>query len=215
MQFEIPIEEARGKRSYIISLHLVVCFLLIITGIFEFLLFVFFSKSAADQFHYFHLLKWGGPVTTLLGLTLLGFLIFKNKWLNEVRINRGVRIVELIIFTGFTFIAWQLKVVYPAAMFGIIAVCLLLALFWETKTGERNVVISENGILIPKASGGELLKWYEVQNVIHRFGIITIDCIDNRLLQWNTKKSALDEELLYEFCKAKIAAGLKDRGKVW
>lgn len=215
MQFEIPIEEARGKRSYIISLHLVVCFLLIVTGIFEFILYLFFSKSAGDKFHYFHLLKWGGPLTTLLGLILLGFLIFKNQWLNNMAVNRTVRIAELVLFAVFALAALKLDVVYPAAMFGIIAACLLLAIFWETKNGERKVMINEDGILTPKATGYQQLHWYEVQNVILKFGIITIDCADNRLLQWNTKPFPIDEELFKDFCAAKIAAGLKDRGKNW
>lgn len=215
MQFEIPIEDTRGKRSYIISLHLVVCFLLIVTGIFEFVLYLFFAKSAGDKFHYFHLLKWGGPLTTLLGFVLLGFLIFKNKWLDHTAVNRTVRFAELILFAGFAIAAWKLDVVYPAAMFGIIAVCLLLALFWETKSGERKVIINEEGIITPKATGSQQLRWYEVQNIILKFGIITIDCVDNRLLQWNIKSFSVDEELFRDFCTAKIAAGLKERGKIW
>ena len=215
MQFEIPVEEARGKRSYVISLHLIVCFLLIVTGIFEFLVYLFFSKSAGDKFPYFHLLKWGGPLTSILGLGLLGFLIFKNKWLNNPSVNRMVRITELVLFSAFAFAAWRLNVHYPAAIFAAVAACLLFAIFWETKNNERKVVVSEEGISTPKASGSQLFHWYEVKNVVHRFGVITIDCVDNRLLQWNTKAAAIDEELFSEFCKAKIAAGLKDRGKNW
>lgn len=215
MQFEIPVEETRGKRSYIVSLHIVVCFLLIVTGIFEFVLYLLFAKSAGDKFHYFHLLKWGGPLTVLLGFTLLGFLIFKNKWLNHTAVNRTVRIAELILFACFALAAWKVDVVYPAAMFGIIAACLLLALFWETKSRERKVVISEEGIITPKATGNQQLYWYEVQNVILKFGILTIDCVDNRLLQWTIKPVSVDEELFRDFCMAKIAAGVKDRGKNW
>ncbi len=215
MQFEIPIEETRGKRSYIISLHLVVCFLLIVTGIFEFVLYLFFAKSAGDLFHYFHLLKWGGPLTSLLGFILLGFLIFKNKWLDDRAVNRTVRIVELIVFAGFTFAAWKLKVIYPAAMFGIIAACLLMALFWETKNMERKVIIGEEGIITPKATGNQQLRWYEVQNILLKFGILTIDCVDNRLLQWQVKSFSTDVESFNDFCKAKIAASMKERGKNW
>ena len=74
MHFEIPIEDTRGKRSYILLLHLAVCFLLIITGVMEFLLYVFFAKTAGDKFHYFHLLKWGGPMTFILGIVGLAII---------------------------------------------------------------------------------------------------------------------------------------------
>ncbi|HQE12120.1 MAG TPA: hypothetical protein PLQ78_05190 [Flavipsychrobacter sp.] len=215
MHFEIPIEDTRGKRSYILLLHLAVCFLLIITGVMEFLLYVFFAKTAGDKFHYFHLLKWGGPMTFILGIALLGLLIVKNRWFGNHPMNRVIRIIELILFSGFAFIAWKLQVTYPAAMFAIIAGCLFFAIFWEAPTGERKVIINEKGILLPKANGNLSLNWYEIEQVILRYGIITIDCLDNRLLQWNIKSISFDEASFHEFCKAKIAASIKDRGKNW
>jgi len=214
MQYVIPVVEERGKRSYIISLHLIVCFLLIVTGIFEILLHVFFSKSASVQFQHFTLLKFGGIITSLSGFVLLGLLLFKNKWFTNMKFNHGVRIIELILFVIFTVIALRYQVIYPAIIFGIVCVALIYALFWENKTGERNVIINEVGILTPKANT-DPLKWHEIQHVVLRFGIITIDCLDNRLLQWNIQDITFDEDIFSEFCKAQIAANIKNRGKNW
>lgn len=195
-------------------LHLIVCFLLIVTGIFEILLFVFFSKSANNPFQHFALLKWGGITTLLLGLLLLGFLIFKNKLLTKTPVNRILRIIELLIFTTFAITAWRYEINFPAAIFGVTAAALLYALFWENNTKEKKVIVSESGIQIPKATN-QSLQWYEIQNLVLRYGIITIDCLDNHLMQWNVQKTDFDEEIFNEFCKAQIAANIKNRIKNW
>lgn len=215
MQFEIPIEDARGKRSYILLLHIVACFLLIITGIMEVILYVMFSKAAADKFSYFYLLKSGGIVTSCLGIILLCLLIFKNKWFSRQNFNRAIRIIEFLIFGTFSLLAWRLDVHYPAAMFGIIAFILLLALFWESASSGRVVRFNEQSILVPTSYGSQSLHWYEVQQVILRYGILTIDCVDNRLLQWNIRHATIDDVSFQEFCHAKIAASAKERSKVW
>jgi hypothetical protein len=214
MQFEIPVVEERGKKSYIITLHLIVCFLLIVTGIFELLLHLFFSKTANAQFQHFTLLGYGGVITAIAGFVLLGLLLFKNKWLIDTKVNRIVRIIELLLFISFTVIALRYEIVYPAIIFGIACVALLYALFWESKTAEKKVVINENGIFTPKANVGTL-HWYEIQHVILRFGIITIDCLDNKLFQWSIQKIDFDEEIFTEFCKAQIAANIQNRDKNW
>ena len=131
-----------------------------------------------------------------------------------MKFNHGVRIIELILFVIFTVIALRYQVIYPAIIFGIVCVALIYALFWENKTGERNVIINEVGILTPKANT-DPLKWHEIQHVVLRFGIITIDCLDNRLLQWNIQDITFDEDIFSEFCKAQIAANIKNRGKNW
>lgn len=214
MQFEIPIIEERGKKSYIITLHLLVCFLLIVTGIFEVLLHLFFAKTAGAKFPHFTLLKIGGVLTFILGLALLSIIIFKNKWLIKPTVNKTLRITEFIIFISFALVAWNYDVQYPALIFGITAAALLYGLYWENQAIDKKVIIGEKGISLPKA-GRNFLHWQEVQRVLLRHGIITIDCLDNHLFQWNIQSFSFDEEIFSEFCKAQIAAGVKDRKKDW
>lgn len=214
MQFEIPIVEERGKRSYIITLHLIVCFLLIITGIFEVLLHIFFSKTASAQFQHFTLLKVGGFIAIILGLALLSIVTFKNKWLIKPSVNKSLRIIELLIFGAFTFIAWKYDIKYPAIIFGITTMALLYGLYWENQEIAKKVIVQESGITLPK-TGNHSLNWHEVQRVMLRHGIITIDCVDNHLFQWNIRSFDFNEEIFSEFCKAQIAASLKDRNKNW
>ena len=211
MQFLFSLKEKSNKRKYIISLHLIVCFVLLITGIFEVLLFVFFEKSAQKEFAHFQLLKTGGMITFLLGLILLIFLIVKNKWLTNKKINAVLRSIELLLFISFTILALQYGIVYPAFIFGGISATLFFALFWENKAEKLVVTISEKGIRTPK----HFLEWHEIEALIYRHQILTINTVDNHLYQWETYQGDTDEALLEEFCKAKIAAGIKNRGKIW
>jgi len=214
MQFEIPVREERGRKNYIITLHLIVCFLLLVTGIFEFLVYIFFSKSGSQYFAYFPLFKWSGIITFLAGIALLSLILFRNKWLAKPGVNKAMRSFEFALFTVFTIVAWKHQVIYPAVIFGVTALVLLFGFFWENRHETRKVIMDEKGIWLPKA-GNRFLKWHEVERIILKFGIITIDCVDNRLLQWNVETVNFDDEIFQEFCHAQIAAHLSQRNKNW
>ena len=55
------------------------------------------------------------------------------------------------------------------------------------------------------------LEWQEVENILFRFSIITIDCYDNRLFQWNIKAIDFDLEDFKKFCARQIERNKKTR----
>ena len=54
------------------------------------------------------------------------------------------------------------------------------------------------------------LAWNEIEQVILRFGILTIDCTDNHLYQWNVNTPDFSKEELEAYCTKQV---MENKGK--
>jgi hypothetical protein len=69
-----------------------------------------------------------------------------------------------------------------------------------------NIIIEEAGIVINGDARTRKLLWTEIDAVLLRFGILTIECADNRLIQRNIADSTINAASVTQYCIEKIEA---------
>lgn len=220
MFFELPLTEEKIKRQQVITLHLIVTFLLIATGVFLLLLQYFINSLSGSQraaLITFTIPNAAGTIILFCGLLMTALLIFRHGWLIEKRVNRMVRIAELLVLLCFASFAAINSLMVPAIIYGIAAGAILFAIYWESVSDSTLYIhVNERGIKLPVTSRKRFLEWWEVENVLLRFGVLTIDCCDNRLFQWNIKAISFDKESFQRFCTKHISESREMRKKyVW
>ena len=190
MEYDLPLAEEKVKPHQVTTLHLVCALGFIGTG-------------AIIAVYNFTIPLWGVALL-VAGALLLGLTIFKNKWVTSKEINPTVRIAELAIAITVAIYAaiqqWKL----PTGMFGVLSAGLMFSLYWERKAGGTIYVhIDETGLRLPVVRQ-RFLPWTAVDQVVYRFGTLTINTADNHLFQWNIALPDFDNEIFEAFCSAKI-----------
>ncbi|HRO42638.1 MAG TPA: hypothetical protein PL009_07370 [Flavipsychrobacter sp.] len=217
MVFELPLTEEKVKRQQVIALHLIVTFTLVATGAFLLLIQYLLNSLSGSQREAFTMLSFPsacGAVTLLAGATLLVLLISKSRWIMEKKTNRVLRIIELGILLCFASFAAMNDLVMAAIVYGIVAAAILFAFYWESISDNTLYIhVDERGIKLPLTSRKRFLEWWEVEIVLLRFGVLTIECCDNRLFQWNIKAINFDKESFQRFCHERIANSKEKRTK--
>jgi hypothetical protein len=215
MHFDLPLAEEKVKQRQVITLHLIVSFTLMATGIFLLLLKTFLNTLPLDKvaaLMSFTISKAWGISILVTGLLLMTMILTKSKWLLQKKVNRNVRAVELVIILCLASFAAINELLTPAILYGLIGGAILFAIYWEGVSDNTLYIhINEKGIKLPLTSRKKFLEWWEIDQVLLRFGILTIDCHDNRLFQWNIKSLNFDKEDLKRFCTEHIAASKKKR----
>jgi hypothetical protein len=220
MNFRLPLIEEKVNRQQVIAMHLIVSFVLLVTGAFILSYRSFLNNIPADKrlklVDFPISMKWG-VVIALGGLLLLGMVVFKNHFLDDKKKNVTVRFLELIILLSFITYAIITSAWMPAVIYGIVTGAILFSIYWENATDNTLYIdIDEKGIRLPITSRRKTLAWWEIEQVLLRFSILTIDCQDNRLFQWNIRETELDKEKFEQFCKQQVTTNKEKRQKrVW
>lgn len=225
MIFQLSLTEEKVKRHQATALHLIVAFALMVVGAMLCLAYIFFKKAPMNKGeivaqYMAQLLQgsWWGITAIIMGLALAFIAMFRSKWLQQPRVNKTFRIVELalVVGIGITALLWQFYV--PAALFGVLALALCFALWWEgssNTTTALQVEVSAEGIKLPVTSRRRFIRWAEVERVLLRHGTITIDCIDNRLFQWTVRPAGFSAADFENFCLARVNDAIPQRVKEW
>ncbi len=220
MNFILPLTEERVKREHKITLHLFVVFVLMATS--AFLLLLQYLLKGISILHNYQLKQLQVPngfgLLVLLGsFFLLGMTLFKSAWLLQPTINKGVRMIEGFVLLALSIASYSTKLEMPAVIYGCLTLVIILALFWEnSKNNQLTIEVDEHGIKFPATARKKGLAWWEVEQVLLRFGIITINCQDNRLYQWQLGKIDIDATIFEAFCIKQIDANWEERKKyVW
>lgn len=198
MIYDLPLEEGKVKPHHITTLHLMCALAFMVTG--------------GIIFRYNFIITTWGAALMCIGIALLALTMFRNKWLTGGSINTAVRILELAISltVGVYSIIEHWK--FPATIFGILSAALVFGLYWERASGNAlSLLIDENGVRLPVTSRQRFLKWTEIEQIVLRFGAITINCADNRLFQWNLGNANVDAGLLEAYCEAQVEANRSKR----
>jgi hypothetical protein len=220
MNFILPLTEERVKPEHKITLHLFVVFVLIATGAFLLLLQYLLQGISIlhnDQLKQLHVPSGLGIIVLLSSFFLLGMTLFKSKWLLQASINKWFRIIEGIIMMALSVAAFTTQLTMPSVLFGLLALVLFFAFFGENgKSNQLIIEVAELGIKFPVTARKKGLAWWEVEQILLRFGTITINCHDNRLYQWQLGKIDFDIAIFEQFCSIQIEAHREDRKKyVW
>ena len=198
MHFDLPLAEEKVKQRQVITLHLIVSFALMTTGLFLLLLKSFFSTLPAEKvasLMSFTISKGWGIVILLAGMGLMAVILAKSRWLTDKKVNRTVRAVELMVILSLSAFAVMNELYTPALLYGLIAAAILFAIYWESVSDNTLYIhINDKGIKLPLTSRKKFVEWWEIEQVLLRFGILTIDCHDNRLFQWNIGSVNFDKE---------------------
>ena len=199
MNFVLPLTEKRVKPHQITALHLIFALSIIVTG---------------AIFLWMYQLKPLGISLLPMGTLLLLTVLFANKWLLQATNNRNIRIAELLITLCIIVYSIIHQMYFPLIMFTLFGGTLLFALLWEGKKGkDQTIITTEDHIKLPLASKRKNIKWYEIQNVILKFGILTVNCIDGNMYQWTIGTIDFDKEEFQAFCDKQVTAAIKDRDK--
>lgn len=212
MIYELALAEEKVKKQQIVALHLIVVFCCIITGVALALLHYAVALLPENYQHLLYAIParpYGyGIIGT--GLLLLCLLLFRTGWLLQPQVNRIVRIVELLLVLVFVVFTARQQWLVPTLLYGLIAMTVFFALYWETVSDPTQYIrVTAAGIRLPVTSRSRLIAWSETEQVIFRFGILTINCYDNRLFQWQIKSINFQKEDFRQFCEASIAAHKK------
>lgn len=199
MVYDLPLVEEKVKPHQVTTLHLVSSF-------------AFIGAGAIIVIYNYTIPGWGLALL-LTGLLMLCMTIFKNKWLTGKKINPAFRVIELLIAIAFCSYSVIMQWKFPIVIFGGLCAALLFALYWERSAGNKLFVhIDDDGLRLPVVRR-RFIPWSEVENVVLRFGTITINCVDNHLFQWTIAEPGFDNEIFETYCKTKVEENVSKRRK--
>lgn len=201
MNFELVLAEGKIKPQQITALHLMSAFAIIGTGA----VFYFFSMY----------LKWWGAGLLAGGIILLLLTIARNKWMMKPEVNRVFRIVELMAALCIASYCAMNAMWVPTAMFAILSIVIIMAFAWERGSGEQYIYISKEGIKLPFSSRKRFIEWRDVDNVMYRYGTLTVETGENKLYQWNIRKARFEREPFERFCAEQAAQHKEKRVAEW
>jgi hypothetical protein len=215
MEFKVELAGTRYKPHQVTALYLITGFTLLGTGAVTVLMAgadwvkKLFYKPLIDP-------QVLGLCALVFGIVVLLLSFFRNKWLQRPANNKTMRIANLLVAGSiaavFLLSHWWL----PGAICGVAALANLFAFFYEQKAGRKiYVLFDEQGIVLPPTSRRKQLDWHEVERVLLRHGIVTIDCVNNFLYQWNIGALPSDAAALEEFSAGRIEAAKHKRVAEW
>lgn len=202
MTFELPLVEERVKPHQVTALHLITA--------------LAFTGTGAVLYKLYEPVKEWALALLIAGVALLITVFVRNRWLIRREVNRYFRIGELMILLCISSFMVLKGWTVPAAMFGILSAVVLFALYWERGGGSMlQIRIDTEGIKLPVTSRRRFIEWPDVEQVILRFGILTINCADSRLHQWNVHNTDFDKEVFEAFCQRQVEGARSRRIADW
>lgn len=191
MVYDLPVAEEKVQPHQITTLHLVCA--------------IAFMVAGAIIFKYnFEITIWGLALL-VAGLLLIIATIAKNSWLTSKRINPVIRIAELVLSAWIAVYSLIQQWKFPTGIFGVLSAAVLFALYWERAAGAGLFIqVHDEGVKLPVTSRRRFIPWTEIEQVVFRFGTLTIDCVDNKLFQWNITNVPADTAEFEAFCLNKV-----------
>ena len=187
MAYELQLVEEKVKMHQVTALHLICSFA--------------FIGAGAIIYVYNETVKPWGVVLLVSGFLLMALTLFKNRFVTAPKPNTIFHIAELLLAAPLAVYAGVMRWNVPLGIFGAISAALVFALFWERKGNAiQSIHITESGISLPFESRKRSLQWTEVEKVLLRFGTLSIDCVDNRLFQWNIRDIDFKPADLETYC---------------
>lgn len=191
MVYDLPVKEEKIKPHQVTTLHLISAL-------------AFMCAGAIIYRYNFEITHWG-LVLLLAGLALTTVTIVRNKWLVRSRqVNFLFRCVELAVAAAVLVLAVANQWKFPIIIFGVLSAAIVFALYWErTADTTLHIHIDESGIRLPSTARKRFIPWTDVEQAVLRFGILSVDCVDNRLVQYDITGKSSDTSF-DEWCAAQV-----------
>ncbi len=191
MVYDLPVVDEKVKPHQVTTLHL-------ITGL-------AFLAAGAIILDYNYTIPMWGLALLLVGLGVIGLTIFRNRWTTSRAVNPKMRLLEFLVAAtigGYSFYQhWK----FPQLIFGVLSCVLIFAILWERTAWDKLFIhVDADGVKLPVTSRKRFLEWKEIEQIVFRFGTISIDCVDNRLFQWTLDETDIKSEPFEDFCAAQV-----------
>jgi hypothetical protein len=191
MVYDLPVADEKVKPHQVTTLHMICALAFIVTG-------------AIIVVYNYTIPMWGAAILCA-GILLTVLVMAKNKWVISRSVNPVIRAMELLIAGCIAAYAVFMQWKFPAGIFGVLCAVIVFAFFWErSATDRQSVHLDKEGIKLPSTSRKRFKPWTEVEQVLLRFGILTINCTDNSLLQWNIIGNETEDEIFEAWCNAQV-----------
>ncbi len=192
------------------TLHLMLAFTLCGLGAGSIVLYWFTSVSPNFKEAYRPFMVFG-ICSFLFGLGIAAVSVFYKNWLMQGKRSFLLRICEIGMLTTGSVLYRFAGQNIPSTIFGLVAGLIAIAAIWESrKPGNPSAIINEEGVLISNGQIRKRIPWDEIESVLLRHGILTIEMSENRLLQ-RSLSGPVDIETIEAFGKAQILLHEKKR----
>jgi hypothetical protein len=192
--FDIVIENLQKRITQLHALHIMAGLLVLVYGL----------RGFSDLPNTSMQLYTGLPIA----LAILGICIFKKNNLLNIETNRLFRIIEAAFVTmgGLHFFKYHFTI--TGIGFIISAILLLFMLMIENQIlGGYRIMIDESGVTTNSGLRAKKISWQEIDNVIAKDGILTVDLKNNYLMQskFSNELNSLELLAFNSWCAQKLA----------
>lgn len=200
MVFDLPVSGAKVKPQQLTALHL-------FCGL------AFLGTGAIIYVYNFELTYWG-LCLLLFGLGLIAVTVARNKWLTSSSINMAARVVELLVALAIGVLSYSEQWKFPMLIFTVLVAVIVFSLYWERGAGQQLYVsVDETGVHMPVTSRKRFVAWAEADQVILRYGVLSVDCVDNKLFQFNVPAAAVPQDDFNAYCARQVEDNIPNRRK--
>ncbi len=210
MNFRFVIPATHDPKRQTLALHLLVSFVLFGAGVFCLAMYWFTGISpkfpgAIKAFGIF------GAVCSLGGIAVY---ILSVSAVRRKRFTGFLRVLELVLIVGGSALFFSVGKPIPATLFALLGVLAGSAAIFERKAPADTVIeVDEEGVRRKAGLKNTFFPWRAVKQVLYRRGILTIDLLDNKLIQYAVRSAETDGEILEAFCAAQVEKAIPQRAK--
>jgi hypothetical protein len=130
-----------------------------------------------------------------IGVIALLLSLRKAKVEKPDQVNKRKIVATALAWSGVVWIAW--------GFYWLVALNTVLLILYVFATRKFLVSVSEKMIAYPSFPKRQI-QWNELQNVIMKDGLLTIDFKNNKLLQAETEEDSFNEKEFNEFCREQL-----------
>jgi len=200
MVFDLPVSGTKVKPQQLTALHLF-CGLA-------------FLGTGAIMYRYNFELTNLGLGLLLFGLALMSVTIIKNKWITSGKVNVLMRVLELLVAAAIALLSYKEQWRFPIGIFTVLVLVILFSLYWERDAGQQLYVsVDDAGVHMPVTSRKRFVPWVEADQVLLRYGVLSVDCLNNKLYQFDVSASRVNVEEFNAYCATKVEEQVPNRAK--
>lgn len=200
MVFDLPVTGDKVKPQQVTALHL-------FSGL------AFIGTGAIICIYNYEIPEWGAAILAA-GILLIWLTIFRNKWITQKHINRYMRLAELMVSLSIAALSFYEQWKFPSGIFSVLSAAILFSIYWERDAGQQLYVqIDDQGVKMPITSRRRFIAWNEIEQVMLKYGVLSIDCLDNKLVQVDVSRNSISEDDFNVFCKKQVEGNISKRVK--
>ena len=133
--------------------------------------------------------------------------IFSKKLKLDFQKHLSLLLFECLLISGGIVYYWAKELLFITIAHAFLAGAILL--FWiylvQKKSGEK-IVVSFHHIVLPSFIGSRIIQWKELNNVVKKDDLLTLDFKNNKMIQVEVSQPEGKEEDFNRFCQRQLAA---------